>query len=306
MDAVDSIRLSFNPQTLTALNVILAFVMFGVALDLRVDDFRRVARDPKGPAIGLVCQILFLPAATYLLTRAIDPAPSIALGMILVASCPGGNISNFVTHLAGGNTALSVSMTAVSTAVAVAATPFNFALWGSMAPETASILRAIEVSPWELASTVLAILGLPLAVGMLVAAQFPAFAARAHRPMKIFAIGFFSLFIVAALVANVSQFMTAMGFVLVVVAAHNSLALGLGYAGARLFGLQSRDRRAVAIEVGMQNSALGLALVFNFFDGLGGMAVICAWWGVWHLVSGLSLALGLAWRDRRAAAASPS
>ena len=102
-----------------ALNVVLGFVMFGVALDIRGEDFRRVLRSPKGPLIGLTAQFLLLPAFTFLLTRVISPRPSVALGMILVAACPGGNMSNFFTHHAKGNAALSVSMTAVSTVLAI-------------------------------------------------------------------------------------------------------------------------------------------------------------------------------------------
>ena len=109
---IDEIRLAFNPASLMILNVILGVLMFGVALDIKVADFRRIARDPRGPLVGLGAQFLLLPGLTFLLTLILDPPPSVALGMILVAACPGGNISNFMTYLARGNAALSVGMTA--------------------------------------------------------------------------------------------------------------------------------------------------------------------------------------------------
>ena len=121
--AVDQIRLSFDGGSLILLNVILGLLMLGVALDIRVADFVRIVRDPRGPLIGLVAQFLLLPAATFGLTLLLDPVPSVALGMILVAACPGGNISNFLAWLARGNAALSVGMTAISTAAAVVMTP---------------------------------------------------------------------------------------------------------------------------------------------------------------------------------------
>jgi BASS family bile acid:Na+ symporter len=115
--------------------------MFGVALDLKVSDFKAVLVMPKPVLIGLAGQFLLLPAFTFLLVLAIKPAPSIALGMMLVAACPGGNISNFLTHYARGNTALSITMTAMSTAVAIVMTPLNLSLWGGLNPETAKILK---------------------------------------------------------------------------------------------------------------------------------------------------------------------
>ena len=99
--AIDLVRLNFNPQTLLTLNIVIGLMMFGMALDLRLDDFKRIAVSPKGPAIGLGAQFLLLPAFTFLLTLIIKPHPSMALGMILIAACPGGNFSNLMTYLSG-------------------------------------------------------------------------------------------------------------------------------------------------------------------------------------------------------------
>ena len=129
---VDEIQLNFNPASLALLNVVLGFLMFGIALDTRVDDFRRVLRMPWAISVGIAAQFIVLPAVTYVLTRLLGVGPSIALGMILVACCPPGNVSNLLTHRANGNVALSVSMTAVSNAIAIVAMPLNFAFWGGI------------------------------------------------------------------------------------------------------------------------------------------------------------------------------
>jgi len=129
---VDQVRLNFNPQGLLVINIAIGLMMFGVALELKLEDFKRIILSPKAPVIGLVAQFMFLPALTFLLTLILRPQPSIALGMILVAACPGGNLSNIITYLAKGNCAVSISMTAVSTAAAVVMTPLNLALWGGV------------------------------------------------------------------------------------------------------------------------------------------------------------------------------
>ena len=290
MSEIDLVRLNFNPQSLWALNFIIGLVMFGVALDLKVSDFKAVLTTPKPVLIGLTGQFLLLPAFTFLLILAIKPAPSIALGMLLVAACPGGNISNFLAYYAKGNAALSISMTAVSTAVAIVMTPFNLSLWGGLHPETSVILREVALDPLEMLLAVFLLLGLPMALGMSVNHRFPRFAARALKPMKIFSLGVFGLFVIGALAANWRYFIDYVGFVVFAVFLHNALALSTGYFAAKFAGLPERDRRAVSIEVGIQNSALGLILIFNFFDGLGGMAIVTAWWGIWHIISGLTVA----------------
>lgn len=300
MSDVDALTLAFEPGALVLLNVVIGLIMFGVALDLSVDDFRTVARKPRGAVVGLVAQFLLLPAATYALTRIIHPVPSIALGMILVAACPGGNISNIITHLAGGNTALSIGMTAVSTAAAVVMTPLNITFWGSLNPETAAILEQVNLDPLQLLLTVVTILGVPLVAGMTVAARWPEVAKMIRRPMKVLSIVFFGAVVALALVKNWGAFLEYVGVVMGVVALHNALALALGYGAGRSLGLDSRDARAISIEVGIQNSALGLTLIFTFFAGLGGMALVAAWWGIWHIVAGLGVAAFWTMVDRRA------
>ena len=287
---VDSVRLSFQGDGLWVLNLIIGLIMFGVALDLRWQDFARILRSPKGPLIGLAAQFVMLPAFTFVLVLILHPTPSIGLGMILIAACPGGNVSNFLTFLAKGNTAMSVTMTAISTVVAVVLTPLNLALWGSLNPDTAALLTAIRLDSTSIFQTILVILAVPTALGMSCAYLLPTVARRLHTPFKIFSIVAFLTFVVIAFSQNLDVFVKYVGWVAFAVFLHNGMALLIGYSAAWLCGLPEADRRAISIEVGIQNSALGLVLVFRYFDGLGGMALVAGWWGIWHIFSGLTVA----------------
>ncbi len=288
--ALDQVRLNFSPQGLFIINAAIGFMMLGVALDLKLDDFKRIFAKPKAPAVGLFAQFILLPAFTFLLVLLIKPAPSIALGMILVAACPGGNLSNILTHLAKGNTAVSISMTAVSTIFAIVMTPLNLAIWGGLNPETDAILRKVSLSPFDVFVTIFIILGIPTALGMTLSRIFPGMADKVRRPFKIFSLIFFIIIVAGALLANWQNFLNYVNIVILAVFLHNLLALNTGWWAAKLLRLNERDSRAVSIEVGIQNSALGLVLVFNFFGGLGGMAILVAWWGTWHIISGLAAA----------------
>lgn len=287
---IDEVILNFSPASLNILNGVLAIVMFSIAIDLKPIDFSRIARAPKPFVTGLVSQFLVLPALTFGLIMATNPQPSVALGMILVAACPGGNISNFITHRAGGNAALSVSLTAFSTLGAIVLTPLNIAFWGSLYAPTRAILRDTSIDPISVAITVGVMLVLPLVLGITLNTRRPEITARLRRPMKILSMGIFVAFVVIALSANWALFTGFAGAVAALVVGHNALALAGGYTTARLAGLSEFDRRAVMIETGIQNSGLGLVLIFGFFSGLGGMAVVAALWGIWHAISGIALA----------------
>jgi BASS family bile acid:Na+ symporter len=288
-EAIDQVRLNFNPQAQLGLSLVLALVMFGIALDLRVADFKAALRTPKALAIGLISHHLLFPAFTFGLILLIRPLPSIGLGMLLVSSCPAGHISNFFTHRSGGNAALSVSISTLSTVGAMLLTPLNVTFWGSLDPAMNALLRSFSLDPMHMLFDVSLLLGLPLAAGMAIAHRYPALARKAHQPMRNFSLLVLIGFVLGALVLNWAFFREYARFVVAVVALHNALALAGGYGLARLAGLSERDRRAVAFETGIQNSGLGLVLVFTFFGGLGGMAIVTAWWGIWHIVAGMAL-----------------
>jgi BASS family bile acid:Na+ symporter len=290
MTELDAVRLNFSPESLVVLDVILAFVLFGVALDMKVGDFKGIVSAPRGTLIGLLAHSVLLPAVAFGLTMILKPAPSIALGMMLVAACPSGNISNFLVSYGRGNTALSVTIAAFSMLGSVVFTPFNLAFWGAANPNTRPILEAVSLSPLEVFGMIVLLLGIPTVAGMTVSHRYPAFAAKARNPFRLLSLGFFLLFVVGALVANWDFFLRYTQRVMLFVFLLNAFALLTGYYTAKAARLPERDRRAVALEVGIQNSGFGLALVFNFFNGLGGMAIVAAWWGIWHLLVGLSLA----------------
>jgi bile acid:Na+ symporter, BASS family len=290
MNELDAVRLNFTPESLIALDVILAFVLFGVALDMRAADFKGILTSPRGTLIGLLAHSVLLPAVAFALTMVLQPAPSIALGMILVASCPSGNISNFLVNYGHGNTALSVTIAAFSMLGSIVFTPFNLSFWGELNPHTRPILHAVTLSPWEVFGTIVVLLAIPTALGMYTAQHWPALAQRIRRPLRVLSLVFFASFVVGALVMNWDFFLKYVERVVLFVFLLNAFALLTGYLTAKVARLPEADRRAVALEVGIQNSGFGLVLVFNFFGGLGGMAIVAAWWGIWHIVVGTSLA----------------
>lgn len=285
-----NVDMDFNAADLVIMNVAIAFMMFGVSLQLKGEDFTRLSKAPMAPATGLVAQFLFLPAVTAAVTWALSVPPEFALGMILVASCPGGTFSNIMTWLAKGNVAVSVTMTAVSSLAAVVMTPLNFSFYGLLNPHTAPLLRDISISPANVLGLVTLVLALPIFLGMGIGKLFPDFATRSERPMRSMSLLIFFGFIVIAISRNFGLLLEHLGSILVLVAAHNSLALLIGYSAGRAMRLSVADRRAVTMEVGIQNSGLGLVILFTFFPEAGGMILITAGWGIWHLISGLTLA----------------
>ncbi|MBD0779113.1 bile acid:sodium symporter family protein [Maribacter sp. ANRC-HE7] len=286
---LDNVHINFDSQTLWILNIALALVMFGIALEISVVDFKRLFKKPKSILTGVCSQFLILPAMTFVLVWLIEPIPSIALGMFMVAACPGGNISNFITHLANGNSALSVSLTAVATLMAVFMTPFNLELWGSLYGPTEIILKDVAISPYEMVKLVSLLLAIPLLLGMWVNYLKPVLAKKMAKVLKWISLVFFIALIFLALYNNREIFVDYIFYVFWIVLIHNLLAFLTGFSFARLMGLSTRDVRSITIETGIQNSGLGLLLIFTFFEGLGGMALLAAFWGIWHLVSGLVL-----------------
>lgn len=291
MNELDSVKIHFDNSSLWVLNIALAIVMFGVALGISVEDFKRLFKEPKLVLIGVLSQFILLPFLTYLLILLIKPQPSIALGMIMVAACPGGNISNFMTHLAKGNTALSVSLTAFATFLAMFMTPFNFEFYGNLYGPTSEILKNVQVEPIELVRLVLLILGLPLVLGMWVRMKNEHLAQKLSKILRPFSIILFIAIVIIAFTNNLDVFNNYIHHVLVLGISHNILAILLGYLVAKSFGLSLINQKTLAIETGIQNSGLGLLLIFTFFSDLGGMAIMAAFWGIWHIVSGLLLAL---------------
>ncbi|MEE9364630.1 MAG: bile acid:sodium symporter family protein [Cellulophaga sp.] len=287
---IDSVRINFDSEGLWVLNIALGLVMFGIALEISIHDFKHLLRKPKPIFTGVFSQFLVLPALTFLLVIWLQPLPSVALGMFMVAACPGGNISNFITHLAKGNAALSVSLTAVATLLAIFMTPFNLQFWGAFYEPTSVILEEVAISPLEMVQLVAMLLGVPLLMGMWVNHKKPVLAKKMAKVLKIVSLLFFVGLIFIALYNNRDIFMDYVFYILGIVILHNIIAFTTGFSIAKLMRLEPKDVKSITIETGIQNSGLGLLLIFTFFDGMGGMAILTAFWGIWHLISGLILA----------------
>lgn len=305
---IDAIDVNMNKVGMDIINIVLAFVMFGVALGIRPSSFLDIVRKPKSMVVGIICQIILLPAFTFLLTIIFKEqiSPMVALGMLLVAACPGGNISNFITSFSRGNIELSVSLTAFNTAACIFTTPLNFSFWGNLYlnfAEKRMILPELDIPFWEIFKTIIILLGIPLVLGCLCSHYLPKVADALKKPMQYLSIAFFAIMIILTFGNNIDAFMTCIRYIFLVVLAHNLLALGIGYGMGTICRTHYKDRRTLTIETGIQNSGLGLVLLFNpsifnpeIWANNGGMVVITAWWGVWHIISGLTLAY--LWRAR--------
>lgn len=298
---LDPVKINFSAGGMTIINVVLAFVMYGVALGIKPATFKDVFAKPKSVILGLCCQLILLPALTFVLVMILKDhiTPMVAMGMILVACCPGGNISNFMTQLSKGNSELSVSLTAVTTLASPVTTPANFALWGGLYVNflnrrASGALQELHLDLMDVFVTVFILLGIPLVLGMLTRRFFPKLAEKMKKPMQIFSIIFFIAMVAMSFANNMTLFLKYIWYVFFIVLAHNFLALATGFSVASIFRLPRRDRRTLTIETGIQNSGLGLVLLFNpsiFPPTLqnGGMLFITAWWGVWHIISGLTV-----------------
>jgi len=303
LQQLDHIRLNFNPDGLFALNITLGVIMFGISLGIKLSNFKKVITFPKPAIVGVVSQFVLLPLASFILVIVLQNhiTQSVALGIILVASCPGGNISNFISSLAKANVELSVSLTAISTVLAVFMTPLNFAFWGGLyinytSSEIASeLLKPITIDGFQMFISVLTLLGIPLVLGMLFSWKFPKITQKIVKPIQNISVVIFMAFVVIAFIKNYDYFIQYIAWITIIVLLHNALALFTGFSIASIFGITRRNRRTITIETGIQNSGLALVLLFNpkIFDPdlpLGGMLFIAAWWGIWHIISGLGLA----------------
>ena len=281
MNTIDSIQVTLNAGGMNTINIILAFVMYGVALGIKPHIFVEVFKKPKSVLLGLLCQLVLLPALTCLLAILLTGwiSPMMGLGMILVAACPGGNISNFMSSLAKANIELSVSLTAISTASAA----------------VAAEIPTLVIPLWDVFKTIFILLGVPLALGILTSQYLPKVALALKKPLQWLSIVIFVGMVVLSFGSNLDAFVKCIKYIFLVVLIHNFLALSIGFGVGTLAKVPFRDRRTLTIETGIQNSGLGLALMlgtslFANFPPHGGMLVITAWWGIWHIVSGLTVA----------------
>ena len=218
--------------------------------------------------------------------------------MILVAACPGGSLSNVVTHFGRGNTALSVSISAVAALMALVLTPFNFSWMVASNPVTAGWLRSLSIDASEIWISLVLLLAIPMALGLTVAHLWPAVTARVRKPLGNFSLLALLAIIVVGIVRERQVLNAALLPLLMIVVLQNAAGLLFGYCTAVAMGVSERDRRAVVIEGGMQNAGLALGIVALQFKQEFSMVIITSLWGVWHSVSGMTLAL--IWRRKDA------
>ncbi len=270
---------------------VLALMVFSVALDLKVEDFRYVAKHPKAVLLGLLAQFALLPVATLLLTLFLDLPPAVEAAMLLVACCPGGALSNVITYFGKGNLALSLSISAVSNMLALVLTPLNFSVLIRLNPNTEKWLREIALNPMDLVVSLLLVLALPMALAITFKRYAPQLAAKLRKPLENFALLALFVFIVGAVAGQWKVFTKELVSTLPLVVAHNLLGLAIGYIAAKLGRLHPADARAVIIESGMQNSGLALGIIATQFNADISMVAVAGLWGIWHIISGGSLAL---------------
>lgn len=264
---------------------LLGGVMFGMGLTLTPADFREVARRPATVALGLALQYLVMPATAFLVAGMLDLPPALAAGLILVGACPGGTASNVITYLARGDVALSVTLTAVSTALAVLATPWLTWLFAGAyvdVPATAMLLDVVRI--------VIAPVIAGVAVNTLAGPRLQPL----KRVFPLLSVAVICLIIAVVVALNQGQLGELGPAVVLAVMLHNLLGLSLGYGLARLTGADATRARTLAIEVGMQNSGLGVALASQHFAPAATLPG--AVFSVWHNLSGSLLA---SWWGRR-------
>lgn len=284
----EPVSIHFSSGSLTALNICLAIIMFGVALDIKVEHFTQLLNQKKAVLTGLFAQFVILPLFTVLLVTVLPISNGMALGLLLVAACPGGNVSNFYSQMAKGHVALSVTLTAFSSLAAFIITPLNFIFCVSLVPSLSGELKSFEIDFMSLMFNMVSILLIPLLVGMWMSARYGSLTKRIAGPIRILSMMMLTAFIIIAVVNNNEGFEAYLADVFWIVLLHNGSALLISYYFSKMLNNTEAVNRTVAIETGIQNSGLALILIFNFFDGNTSMAVVAAWWGVWHLISGFA------------------
>jgi BASS family bile acid:Na+ symporter len=284
--------IKFSEDGLLILNIALGFIMFGIALGMNKADFKKVAAFPKPVAIGLFSQFILLPFFTFLLVLLLKPTVGIALGMFLVAACPGGNISNYITYLSKGNIALSITLTSVATLLAVVFTPLNFSLYADWyVGNYAAQQNSFQLDFFSMAQSIATLILIPLVIGLLLKEFQPKIVAIIEKPVKILSMVIFFLFVVIAFATNINIFMAEIDKIFLVVLLHNGVAFLSAYIFSKILRQNNYNTKTITIETGIQNSGLALILIFSYFNGNADMALIAAWWGIWHIVSGFLLSL---------------
>lgn len=260
---------------------LLGIVMLGMGMTMTVDDFKGVLQSPKAVFIGVAAQFIVMPGLAFALCKLLNLPSEIAIGVILVGCCPGGTASNVITYMAKGNTALSVACTSVSTLIAPILTPAIFYLLAS---------QWIEINAGSMFVSILQVVLFPIVLGLILRAVLKSKAKSYIQVMPLVSVVAIVAIVAAIIAGSKAQILESGLLILAVVALHNGLGYLLGFWASRFFQLPYADAKAVAIEVGMQNSGLGVALAATHFAASPLTAVPSAIFSLWHNISGPALA----------------
>ncbi len=294
---IDEIRFELSSSSEIALTVSLAVMMFAVALSLKLEHFRFFKENPKVYFTGVISQIIFLPALTVILCYLTNPHASVALGMILISCCPGGNVSNLLSMFGRANTALSISLTATSSLAAAFITPLSIIFWCGLYSPTQNLLSEITFDKLNFLFNTFLILALPLLIGVSLLYLFPKFAKKIYNSVSLISAICLLLIIVFAFIEYFEVFLQIGISIIVLIIVHNTLAFLLGYISGLTINASKASARSLTFEIGIQNSGLGIVILLTQLDGIGGAGIVAGLWGIWHIIAGLILVGFFRWKD---------
>ncbi len=287
--ALDTFQLQMGPISQLAMSAAIFVMMLAVALGLKTSDFQFIKQAPRLFTAGFLGQMIGLPMMTVALCYLLPPHPGIALGMILIACCPGGNVSNILVVLSRGNAALSVSLTAVSSVIAAFYTPLAIIFWSNLYEPTASMLDEIQIDVMAFLLQTILILAVPLAVGMTLAHRLPDFSSIVRGPLLKLGAAALGILIVVT-TAKAGELIIIVGSAIIgIVALHNACAYLLGYMIGAFIKADPASKRSLTFEIGIQNAGLGIVIIMSQMGGLGATAAIAGLWGTWHIIAGFAV-----------------
>ena len=275
----------YSPETFVWLKAyitwMLGIIMFGMGMTMTLGDFKSVLQSPKAVAIGVFAQFIVMPGLAFVLCKIFSLPTEIAIGVILVGCCPGGTASNVITYMAKGNTALSVACTSVSTILAPILTPFIFYILAS---------QWIDIDAFSMLKSILQVVLFPIILGLFFRGILKQKVTHYIQLMPLISVIAIVAIVAAIIAGSKTQILESGLLILGVVILHNGLGLLLGYWAGHCFHLREADCKAISIEVGMQNSGLGVALAAVHFAMSPITAVPSAIFSLWHNISGATLA----------------
>jgi BASS family bile acid:Na+ symporter len=293
---LDTLSVDLPAGSNVVIKIVIAFFLFGIALEAKPADFMAHLKRPWVLGVGVLGQFLVLPALTLGLCHLFGVPGSVALGMLLVACLPAGNLSNLLTHRARGDVALSVAMTTASNLVALVATPALFAFWASQYGPSADLLTRISLDPVAMGVEIGLLIGLPFIAGAYAGHRWPPLAARSRRFVDLAVLAMLLLIVVGTAVSGAVKFLSWVDDLLWIVVAQNAMVLAVGWLFAKGLRLRPDGLRAMVLELGIRNTGLGLVIAVAYFGEAGGAVLVMALWALWDVVSGLVLSTW--WRGR--------